>query len=194
MFAQCRCAVLYDIAHDEDYYPYATLITNDTTQLIRELRRWTDDSNPDKEPFRAIYQVKESDLMPKGKELIYLTATPVAEECYNIGNCTLFLDEAHELCSQWSIDWRLRKVVRLARHQQLNIIWISQSMNEIHREIRRNTDEYHFYKIHEPRDLEAIKERCGEECAIKVAGLQRLKRENGKLIPGTCLVWVSDEQ
>lgn len=200
LFAQCHCAILYDIAHDEDYYQHATLITNDTAQLFKELRKWKDsddsaiETGGERVPFRAIYQVQNSDLMPKGKELIYLTATPVVEECYFVGNCTLFLDEAHELCSQYSIDWRLRKVVRLARHQQLNIVWISQSMNEIHREIRRNTDEYHFYKIHEPRDLEAIGERCGEECAVKVSQLQRLKRENGKLIPGTCLVWVSDEQ
>lgn len=191
MFSTCRCAVLYDIAHDEAYYEHATLVTNDTSQLFKELRNWDAEGT---EPFRAIYPVQSADLMPKGKELVYLTATPIVEECFAIGNCTLFLDEAHELCSQYSIDWRLRKVVRLSRHQQLNIVWISQSMNEIHREIRRNTDEYHFYKIHEPRDLEAIEDRCGPECASRVAQLQRLKREGGKLVPGTCFVWVSDEQ
>lgn len=184
MFAMCKRAVLYDIAHDEDYYRHATHIVTDTQQLFKVMRR--------EEEFRAIYVVSEADLMPKGKELIYISAVPVVEECFFIGNMTLFLDEAHELCTQWSIDWRIRKVVRLARHQQLNIVWISQSMNEIHREIRRNTDEYHFFKIHEPADLEAIKLRCGEPCALKVASLLRLKKH--PFTPGTCFVWVSDEQ
>jgi ABC-type dipeptide/oligopeptide/nickel transport system ATPase component len=186
MFKLCKRAVLYDIARDVGYYQNATYIVNDTTQLFKIIRK--------EEEFRIVYQVQDGDLLPKGKELIYTTATPIAEECFYTGNITLFLDEAHELCTQWSIDWRLRKVIRLSRHQQLNVVWISQSMNEIHREIRRNTDEYHFYKIHEPRDLEAIVDRCGEYTSAKVANLKRLKRENGRVVPGECFVWVSDEQ
>ncbi len=144
------------------------------------------------EQFRIVYKVPDSDFIRRGQNLVYASILPLAQTCYEIGRMTLYVDEAHEICNQYTIDPELRRVVRLARNNELNLVWISQSM-EVHREIRRNTDEFYFYRIFEPGDLEKISERCGELTAQRVAGLKRLRLEDGKILAGECLVWTAEE-
>jgi len=180
-FAREDRALVYQIVRTNDEYDlYATHITDDLVTASKIMRK--------EEKFRVVYKVPDGDIIPRGKELVYTSLVPLAEECYLEGNMTLFLDEAHEFCSQWVIDWRLRKIFRLARNQRLNITWVAQGM-EVHREIRRNTDEHVFFFIWEPGDLEKIRERCGEATAERVAQLRRLKQEGQKVIPAEYLVW-----
>jgi hypothetical protein len=185
LFGSSNTAVLYDVAHDEEYLPRATHVTNALQHVLRTVER--------EEEFRVVYQVNDSDIIPRGKELVYTTCVPLVQSCYERGNMTVFLDEAHELCTQWSIDWQLRKIVRLSRHTSMNIVWVSQSVNEIHRDLRRNTDEFHFFKVHEPADLDRIAERCGDVTADRVANLKRLTTTGGKVSPGECLIWTVED-
>ena len=142
----------------------------------------------EQDKFRIIYKVPDSDILIRGQQLVYTSALPIVQACYNIGNMTLYLDEAHELCNQYSIDPELRRILRLARNNRLSIVWVAQSM-EVHRELRRGTDDYYFMRITEPGDLDKIKERCGEVTAARVANLKRLRTEGGKTVSGECLVW-----
>jgi hypothetical protein len=180
-FAREDRALVYQIVRTNDEYDlYATHITDDLVTAAKIMRK--------EKKFRVVYKVPDGDIIPRGKELVYTSLVLLAEESYLEGNMTLFLDEAHEFCNQWVIDWRLRKIFRLARNQRLNITWVAQSM-EVHREIRRNTDEHVFFFIWEPGDLEKIRERCGEATAERVSQLRRLKEEHGHVIPAEYLVW-----
>ena len=73
----------------------------------------------------------------------------------------------------------------------MSIVWIAQSM-EVHREIRRNTDDLYLFRITEPGDLDKIAERCGRITSDRVANLRRLRKENGKAVPGELLFWSVD--
>jgi RecA/RadA recombinase len=144
------------------------------------------------EQFRIVYKVPDSDFVRRGQNLFYASILPLAQLCYDVGNMTMYIDEAHEICNQYTIDPELRRVIRLARNNQLNLVWVSQSM-EVHREIRRNTDEFYFYRIFEPGDLDKIAERCGDLTAQRVSNLKRLRSENGAIVPGECIVWTAEE-
>jgi len=181
MFGQEDRALVYQIVRTNcEYDVYATHVTDDVISASKVIRK--------EDKFRVVYKVPDSDIVEVKRELVYISNLPLAEECYLEGNMALYLDEAHELCSQWSIHPRLRKIFRLCRNQRLNITWISQSM-EVHREIRRNSDELILFYMWEPGDLEKIQERCGEQTAQRVSELQRLQEKNGKITPAEFLTW-----
>lgn len=188
-FAKEKRAFMYQPARmNSECDAYATHISEGDLKTVFEIMEKADPDpeSPDYQ-FRIVYKVPDADFVRRGQNLIYLTILPVAQECYYIGNMTLYMDEAHELCNQETIDPELRRVVRLARNNQLNITWCSQSM-EVHREIRRNTDELVLYRMWEPGDLDKIRRKCGESTAETVKNLRRLKK-GPPIEPGEFVVW-----
>lgn len=180
-FGQEDRALVYQIVRTNiEYDVYATHITDDLRTAIKTMER--------EEKYRIVYKVPDSDIVEKGKELDYPSSRIIAQACYDIGNMTLYLDEAHELCDQMKIHPRLRKVIRLGRNNELNVTWIAQSM-EVHREIRRNSRELIMFYMWEPGDLEKIEERCGEQTMQRVTELRRLQQVGNKIIPAEYLVW-----
>jgi hypothetical protein len=140
--------------------------------------------------FRIVYKPPDSDFIRKGNRLTYTSLVPIAKMCYEVGDMTLFLDEAHMLMNQYTIDPELERIVFLARNTRLSIGWAAQSM-EVHRDIRRNTDTFYFMRITEPSDLEKIAERCGQNCSDRVAELRCVRQEGERVIPGECFIWDS---
>lgn len=63
------------------------------------------------------------------------------------------------------------KIVRTGRHRQIDLLWTAQRASEVSRTLTSATDVWIFYSQTEPRDLDAIAERCGREIADKTAGL-----------------------
>jgi hypothetical protein len=63
----------------------------------------------------------------------------------------------------------------IGRHQEFSMILIAQSFTGIHPAIRKNADEFYFYKIIEPSDLNGIEERCGKEVSEQVRNLRALE-------------------
>src|SRR5690242_212885 len=144
------------------------------------------------EKFRIVYKVPDGDVTLKGRTLRYHTATILAEECYNRGDMTLYIDEAQKIVNQETIDPYLSRTIELARNNRLNITCVAQSL-EIHRSIRRNADEYIIFYMWEPGDLDKIEERCGKDVRERVTRLKRLREENGRIIPGEYFVWRAHE-
>ena len=87
--------------------------------------------------------------------------------------CSLFVDEAHFTCSPWTIPEHFMKLVRVARHKAVNIVWISHSFSGVARMLTLNTDKFVFFRIREPLDLDAIEKRCGKDVRAAVANLKR---------------------
>lgn len=92
-------------------------------------------------------------------------------------NCLLVVDEAHFICSPHTITEKFVAIVRMGRQHLVSTLWISQGFADVSRILTKNTHVLIFYRIHEPRDLEQIRHRCGAEVAQRVAGLSR--EENG---------------
>ena len=119
---------------------------------------------------------------------------PFVKLCYLKGKMTMVVDEAHNLCSPNYMPDAFLDAVRLGRHRELNITYIGQSWAGIARPLTAATDEYYFFKIIEPRDLEGIRQRCGDEVMERVKNLRRLDyTKEGIPIPGEILHWSSYE-
>lgn len=88
-------------------------------------------------------------------------------------NCTLFVDEAHFTCSPWTIPEHFMKLIRVARHKAVNIVWISHSFSGVARMLTLNSDKFIFFRIREPLDLDAITKRCGKDVSESVSNLRR---------------------
>jgi len=62
-------------------------------------------------------------------------------------------------------------LVRLGRHHGINIVWTSQRAGEVARRLTSATDIFIIFRHTEPRDLDAIEERCGVEVRDRVSRL-----------------------
>jgi hypothetical protein len=117
---------------------------------------------------------------------------PFVTLCYLRGDMTMIIDEAHQICTARTCPDMLRNAVRLGRHRQLNIYFVTQSFSAVARPLTENADEFWFWKIIEPKDIEGIRARCGLEVAHRVLNLRRLEMNGqGKVIPGEMVRWTT---
>lgn len=116
-----------------------------------------------------------------------------AKACYMRGDMWMIVDEAHYLCTAHTCPAVLYDAAVIGRHRRLNVIYITQSFSAVSRMLTRNTDEFWFFRISEPIDLQGIRDRCGDEIRDRVRslrGLQKPEPENNKpLVPGEMLRW-----
>jgi hypothetical protein len=145
------------------------------------------------EQFRIIYRPTNVQVSDNG-EITFAEFRLFVECCFERGNMCMLVDEAHLLCSSRHIPPRFAQALILGRHENLDICYVAQGFSLVARLLTRNTDEFYFWKIIEPSDLQGIRERCGPEVADKVANLRRLedkRRDGGTLTPGELVYWSS---
>jgi hypothetical protein len=90
---------------------------------------------------------------------------------YSHGRMTFAVEEAPEICSAASLSDAFGMVVRRGRHRRLNLAWTCQRLAETSITLRSQTDFFLIGSQAEPRDLDALAERCGQAAAEKAAGL-----------------------
>jgi hypothetical protein len=95
----------------------------------------------------------------------------VCELAYDYGPMLLVVEEAPLVCRSNYLSPMFGKIVRTGRHRGLDVLWTAQRAGEVSRALTSATDFWIFYSQTEPRDLDAIAERCGRDVAEKVAGL-----------------------
>jgi len=97
----------------------------------------------------------------------------VAGVLYQRGNLVFGIEEVPLICSPSYLPPVLGKLIRTGRHRQIDITWTAQRASECARTLTSLTDEFVLFSQTEPRDLDAIAARCGDEVARKVAELGR---------------------
>ncbi len=97
---------------------------------------------------------------------------------YDEGNLALGIEEVPMLCTASFQPPALDRIFRLGRHRRLDVVWTAQRMAETSRRITSCTDRFILFAHTEPRDLDAIADRCGRDVAERVAGLPL----HGKLV------------
>jgi hypothetical protein len=90
---------------------------------------------------------------------------------YDYGNMLFVVEEAPLVCRANFMPPIFGRIVRTGRHRGIDLLWTAQRASEVSRTLTSATDFWIFYSQTEPRDLDAIAERCGREVADKVAGL-----------------------
>lgn len=83
----------------------------------------------------------------------------------------LLVDEAYHLQRGAYVHPALSAANRLATQGKVYIIMAVHGPKEIAPLMRRQMDEFYFFRQNDPVDLDAINERCGEECAEIVSRL-----------------------
>ena len=96
---------------------------------------------------------------------------PLCELAFDYGPLLLVVEEAPLVCRANYLSPTFGKIVRTGRHRGLDLLWTAQRASEVSRALTSATDFWIFYSQTEPRDLDAIAERCGRDIAERVAGL-----------------------
>jgi hypothetical protein len=95
----------------------------------------------------------------------------LCELVYDFGHMLFVVEEAPLVCKASYMPPTFGKMVRTGRHRGLDLLWTAQRASEVSRTLTSATDVWIFYYQTEPRDLDAIAERCGREIAEQVANL-----------------------
>jgi len=95
----------------------------------------------------------------------------VCQLALNHGPMLLAIEEAPLVCRANYLPPVFGKIVRTGRHRGLDLLWTAQRAGEVSRSLTSATDVFIFFSQTEPRDLDAIAERCGRQVAERVAGL-----------------------
>jgi hypothetical protein len=95
----------------------------------------------------------------------------IAAMIYARGGLTFGLEEMSLICSPSYIPPVLGKLIRTGRHRRIDVVWSAQRAGEVSRLLTSQSDEFILFSQREPRDLDAISDRCGHEVSEKVAAL-----------------------
>lgn len=139
------------------------------------------------ENWKILYTPKN--VIAKERYLYAPSFDLICDLAYQTGNCTLVVEEAHHLCTSFYVPFPLLNISRLGRHRQCSLVYVTQSFTAVHKSLRDNTDEFWFWKLIEPGDVEGVRARCGSEAAEKVQALRKLEKVNGEPVPGEMLRW-----
>jgi hypothetical protein len=90
---------------------------------------------------------------------------------YAYGRMLFVVEEAPLVLKAGYMPPAFGRIVRTGRHRQIDLLWTAQRASEVARTLTSATDIWIFYSQTEPRDLDAIAERCGREIADQVAVL-----------------------
>ena len=106
-----------------------------------------------------------------GRHSLEVCLECMADNAYRMGNLTFAVEEVPMVSRPGYLPPKFDRVVRLGRHQSVSLIYTAQRLSETARRLTAATDYFWLFAHSEPRDLDAISDRCGREMAEKVACL-----------------------
>jgi len=80
----------------------------------------------------------------------------------------------------------LNLLIQYGRHGPVNVVWTARYMGAVSRRLTSETDIHILFAVHEPRWLEAIADRLGEQAAEEASKLKRYHYL--KIIPAQSLI------
>lgn len=89
---------------------------------------------------------------------------------YIHGRMTFAVEEVVDVCTASFLSDAFGVVVRRGRHRRLNLCWTCQRLSESSITLRSQTDYFWIGSQAEPRDLDALAQRCGREAAETARG------------------------
>jgi len=118
------------------------------------------ESSQAREGFQASYISESSQA-----QALETDFSEISIAVYEAGNMTFAIEEIPMLTKpQWEPE-PFDRIVRLGRHRAINMLYTAQRLSECPRRLTAATDVFVLFRHTEPRDLDAIAERCGPEVA-----------------------------
>jgi len=103
----------------------------------------------------------------------------------------VIVDEAHYTMSKRTMPLEMWNIITNGRRYGLDVVWITQRFVGVNGWVRANADEYWFFRLVHPADLQTVSEICGQEIMEQVRNLRRLDANSSPVVPGQLLKWNS---
>lgn len=180
-------SVTFDLMKDGQYTNGSVVIQGRPADLARAIGK-------DVAKFQVVYQPAIIKLKDNG--LIDAPEfEPLLKLCHLRGDMWFVIDEAHLLCNFRTCPAELVMASYVGGHSGFSLILIAQSFTGIHPIVRRNADEFYFWKLIEPSDLEAVRQRCGDDVAEQVRNLRATETDDNNQFKksGQMLHWTKNK-
>jgi DNA helicase HerA-like ATPase len=122
------------------------------------------EKNPNK--FRAIYHPGEN--LEEGFEWVASAMWQLSEPRF------LFIEEIHELISPWNRHPKMKLIMKYARKRLLGVVGSTQRLADLHKDFTSASRLSVIFHTTEPNDLNAVRERWGDEGEDAVRNLRPL--------------------
>lgn len=180
-------SVCFDLMKDGQYVNGSTVIQGRPADLARAIGK-------DVSKFRIVYQPAIIKLKDNG--LIDAPEfEPLLKLCHLRGDMWFVIDEAHLLANFRTCPAELVMASYVGGHSGFSMILIAQSFTGIHPIVRRNADEFYFWKLIEPSDLDAVRQRCGDDVMEQVRNLRSTEIDDNNQFKsaGQMLHWTKNK-
>jgi hypothetical protein len=91
--------------------------------------------------------------VPEG-DFNFLKLEAVMQMCFDVGDCTLVIDEVDMFCNPYGIPPTFKRLLSRGRHDRLNLIWTARRPQEVHKLLLSQTDEFFLFQMHHPDDVD----------------------------------------
>jgi hypothetical protein len=130
-----------------------------------------------------------------GEEWFYPDFRPFIHKIWRraqlIGPMTVVIDEAHYTMSKRTMPVEVLNIITNGRRYGLDIVWITQRFVGVNSWARANADEYWFFRLSHPADIDTVSQIAGLDVANQVSNLRRLDTTASPVVPGEMLLWSS---
>lgn len=84
----------------------------------------------------------------------YWQVEAITQMCFDIGNCTLAIDEVDMFCNPYGIPPTFKRLLARGRHDSVNLIWTTRRPQEVSKLLLSQTDEFWLFQMHHPADVD----------------------------------------
>jgi hypothetical protein len=169
-------AVCYNFMHDPQFTVRSTIILEGNEKEAERI--WKVIRAHGKEPFRINFN--PSDNIKDDPE----SFREVSHQVYHGYDLTFYIDELHMLTNaSWSPE-EFKRIAFMGRHHEISVTYIAQRFASVDKKITYQTRIFDFFQTDEPRDLQAIAERCGQDVSDRVKDLRRLDLTKRPIVTG----------
>jgi len=155
----CDRLFLFDTMSEHSWIP-------DQFTDVAEAHYYIFERGHSKDPFRGSFICEDA-----GKGALERSFVEICNAVYETGNMTLAVEELPMLSQPNYVPEEFDRIIRTGRHHCINVLYTGQRLSECPRRVTAATDIFVLFHHSEPRDLDAIAERCGPEVAEMVAQL-----------------------
>jgi hypothetical protein len=179
-----RVAVYDPMAQTDTQYRLAAseIIQHDLTMFHKAIAE---------DNFQILYEPQLP--VQDGEEWFYPDFRPFIQKVWRrvqlIGPMMVVIDEAHYTMSKRTMPIEVLNIITNGRRYGLDIVWITQRFVGVNSWARANADEYWFFRLAHPADLDTVSGIAGPEVADQVAILRRLDTGKTPVVPGEILIY-----
>lgn len=122
--------------------------------------------------FRIRYPDLEAVQFSDEDDLNLWRVEAIMQMCFDVGHCTLAIDEVDMFCNPYVIPPTFRRLLARGRHDNLNLLWTARRPQEVSKLLLSQSDEFYLFQMHHPADVDYFRQFMAFD-REQVLGLKR---------------------